>query len=134
MTIHTMRASISLAAAIGLGLSASAAGAEAQKDVTVVAEAPPADALSERVSYADLDLSSASGVDRLNLRVSGAVKRVCAPHDERYSFGDYGACRSFALDGAGPQVALAITRAQQIAATGTSPIAPVAILISAPAR
>jgi UrcA family protein len=133
MTSRRISAALSIASAIGLALAGGAAEAGTQKEVTVVAPAPP-DVLSERVSYADLDLASQAGVASLNFRVSGAVKRVCAPHDERHSFGDYGACRSFASDGAEPQVALAIARARQLAATGTTAIAPVAIVIAAPAR
>ena len=134
MTRKLKRASFSLATACGLALLTGTAASAADKDVTVVGEAAPADILSERVSYADLDLASSAGIERLGLRVRGAVKSVCEPHDERHSFGDYGACRSYALDGAEPQMELAIARAGQLVATGTTTIAPVAIVIAAPAR
>jgi hypothetical protein len=40
-------------------------------------------------------------------------------------------CRSFAWGGARPQMNLAIQRAQELAANGTTNIAPVAIMIAA---
>ncbi|MFC3713200.1 UrcA family protein [Sphingoaurantiacus capsulatus] len=43
--------------------------------VTATARAAPAP--TQSVSYADLDLSSAAGVDSLNRRVRAAAKAVC---------------------------------------------------------
>lgn len=132
MATHGISASFSLAAIIGMSVATSAAAA--QREVSVVAEVERSDVLSERVSYADLDLASADGVRRLNFRVSGAVRRVCDPLDERRTFSEYGSCRSFARDGAEPQIAQAVARAREIAHFGTSAIAPVAIVIAAPRR
>ena len=130
MTTPQKSASVSIAAATILALTASANVASA-KDVTVVA-APPADILSEHVSYADLDLATRSGVQVLNARVGGAVYRVCSPLDQRSTFSEHATCRSIAWNGAKPQMDQAVARAQQIASVGTSSIAPVAILIAAP--
>jgi len=133
MTTPNKCASASISASIALVLTASSAGSAAARDVTVVAQ-PPADVLSERVSYADLDLATRTGVQVFNARVGGAVYRVCAPLDQRSTFSEHANCRSFAWNGAKPQMDRAVARAEQIAAVGTSSIAPVAILIAAPQR
>ena len=133
MTTTKKCASASISASIALVLTASSGGAAAARDVTVVAQ-PPADVLSERVSYADLDLATRTGVQVFNARVGGAVHRVCAPLDQRSTFSEHANCRSFAWNGAKPQMDRAVARAEQIAAVGTSSIAPVAILIAAPQR
>lgn len=133
MTALKKCASISLAAGMALALTFGAADAATVKDVTVVAT-PPEDALSERVSYADLNLASDMDVRRLNFRVGAAVNRVCLPLDQRSTYAQHNSCRSFARNGAKPQVERAIARARQLAATGTTAIAPVAILIAAPQR
>lgn len=132
MTIPMKCASISLAAVMAVALTATS-GIAAARDVTVVA-APPEGSLSERVSYADLDLATRAGLETLSTRVDGAVYRVCAPLDQRSTFSEHASCRSFAWNGARPQMDRAAARAQQIATVGTSSIAPVAILIAAPAR
>ena len=133
MTTPKKCASASISASIALVLTAVSGGAAAARDVTVVAE-PPADALSERVSYADLDLATRTGIQILNARVGGAVYRVCAPLDQRSTFSEHATCRSFAWNGAKQQMDRAVARAQQMAAVGTTSIAPVAILIAAPPR
>lgn len=102
--------------------------AVAQPPIVVSTEPVP----TERVSYADLNLASADGVERLTNRVRRAVTHVCAPHYSRDTLVDYTDCKSFAWSGARPQMDLAIQRAQQIALNGTSSIAPVAILIAVP--
>lgn len=129
MTLLRTCAMASLAAGVMLGMSEPALADE----VTVTGIAEP-DVLSERVFYGDLDLASERGAKALNYRVSGAVKRVCAPLDERLRVHEMFACRGYAWDGAKPQIDLALTRAQELAATGTTSIAPVAILITVPAR
>jgi UrcA family protein len=106
----------------------------AAKEVTVRRHILGEDQLTEVVSYADLDLASADGVKRLNSRVGGAVRHVCSPLDGRDTIGSYGACKSYAWNGARPQMDLAIQRAQQVAQNGVSAIAPVAILITVPQR
>jgi UrcA family protein len=133
MTTPNKCASASIAAGMALALTAGTSGVAAAKDVTVVAAAP-GESLSERVSYADLDLATRTGVQILNSRVGGAVYRVCSPLDQRSTFSEHASCRSFAWNGARPQMNQAVARAQQIAAVGTSSIAPAAILIVAPQR
>jgi UrcA family protein len=133
MTASKMCASTSLAAGIALVLTLGMSGAASARDVTVRAS-PSEGILSERVSYADLDLASPVGARLLGLRVDGAVGRVCSPLDQRSTFAEHGACKSFARNGARPQMDLAIQRAQQIAQNGVSAIAPVAILIAVPQR
>lgn len=130
MTNRKMCASYSLATGAALALFVASAPADA-KEVTVLGQIP-ADQLTERVSYADLDLATSYGVEKLTFRVRGAVNRVCAPLDQRATFSEHGECRSYAWSGARPQMQQAVARAQQIASTGTSAIAPVAILIAVP--
>jgi UrcA family protein len=133
MTNYNKCASPFVAAALALALTMGAGGPALAKDVTVVSS-PPEDTLSERVSYADLDLASAAGVKGLTSRVRAAVRHVCAPVDQRITYVQFNECRSFAWGGARPQMDRAIERATQLASTGTTSIAPVAILIAAPQR
>jgi UrcA family protein len=120
---------MSVASGITMALLVGVASAALAKPVTVIGERLHEDQLSERVSYADLNLASAEGVKTLTWRVSGAVQRVCAPLQGGANLAHL-QCRSFAMNGAKPQIELAITRAQEIAANGTSSIAPVAIVIA----
>lgn len=131
MTAPKMCASGSLTAGMVLALTLGLSGNASAKDVTVFA-GPPEEALSEHVRYADLDLASPAGVERLGMRVAGAVTRVCSPLDQRSTFSEHGVCKSFAWNGATPQMEQAIARARDLASTGTTAIAPVAILIAAP--
>jgi UrcA family protein len=133
MTTPKMCVSTSLAAAFAVALTFGASGSASAKDVTVVSSSPE-DSLSERVSYADLDLASTAGVKVLASRVRLAVRHVCAPVAERTTYVQFNDCRSFAWGGARPQMDRAIERATQLASTGTTSIAPVAILIAAPQR
>lgn len=105
-----------------------AAGPAQAKDITVYAE-PIDDALTRRVSYADLDLASEQGQAKLNGRVSQAVSFVCSPFDARGADRSRASCKKVAWLGARPQITRATERARQLAATGTSSIAPVAIAI-----
>ncbi len=95
----------------------------------VVVTAPHPDQLVERVSYSDLNLVLSSDQTTLNRRVGRAINNVC-PESEMILVRTH--CRSYARNGATPQIALAIERATQIAQTGTSSIAAVAISISVP--
>jgi UrcA family protein len=105
-----------------------AAGAAQAKDITVVAE-PAEDVLTRTVRYADLNLAAADGQKKLDRRVSSAVRFVCKPFNARTDASDRRECIDVAWGGARPQMALAIQRAQRLAATGTSTIAPVAIAV-----
>lgn len=117
----------SLASGATLALLAGIGGAALAKEVTVLG-ARSDDVPTESVLHRDLNLASAQGAKALMFRVSGAVRRVCAPQ-ERY---DYTQCRQFAWNGARPQMDRAIARAQQLAATGTTSIPAVAIVIATP--
>ncbi len=125
----TLLLSAALALAAGLGSAAQAAPGE---DVNVLGQRPSDDRITTRVGYGDLDLATAPGQRRLHWRVSGAVARVCAPLDGMHFQVTLHECRTFAWNGARPQMALAVRRAQEMAATGSSSIAAAAITISAP--
>ncbi len=112
--------------------TAATASAQAPKRIDVVGQRIAADQLVERVSHGDLNLVGASGQKLLNRRVGLAVSRVCAPLNGTNLRIDRQECRSFAWNGARPQMAQAITRAQQLAATGHSDLPEIAITVSAP--
>jgi UrcA family protein len=120
---------LSLASGLAVAMSGPAAGA-APNDIKVVSKRI-SDIPSERVHYADLDLATANGLKRLNVRVGAAVSRVCQTSSYRDAMA--AKCSSYAWDGAKPQIERAALRAQQIASTGFSAIAPVAIVIALPA-
>ena len=108
------------------------------KEAPVVVTAPPqeADLVVRRVGYADLDLALPAEQSTLHERVGFAIGDVC----EEANLFDNGStsyrwgtmrCRGTAWDGARPQIARAIQRANDLASTGWSPIAATAISISA---
>jgi len=120
-------------AAVLSGVTASllvvtSASAAEQRPVVVYGE--PENVRTERVTYADLDLAELSDQRKLNLRVTGAVKRVCL-FENRSGLQDFGYyhCADDAWDGAKPQIAQAVQRAKDIALTGKSSIAASAITI-----
>jgi UrcA family protein len=107
------------------------------KEAPVVITAPlqEADLVVRRVSYADLDLALPGGRATLHERVGFAIGDVCA---EANLF-DNGSpefksgvmkCSNRAWGNATPQMARAYQRANEIAATGWSPIAAATISIS----
>lgn len=72
------------------------------------AAAQSGEARSVSVSFADLDLSRASGREALEQRISNAVLRVCAPRPAPIDLTqthEYDACRSLAMSGARQQLA-----------------------------
>jgi len=123
--------SVCAAAAIASGLPLVVAPAAAKSPITVTAT--PLDVPTRSVRFADLNLASARDQQRLNLRVDSAIRKVCEDtlggSDDMF---DGRACRSGSWDSAQPQIALAVQRAQDIAANGFSPIAAVTITIAAP--
>lgn len=132
--------STEIVAACGAALIASVAvGAVASpvsaKSPAAVVYAPDPERVTKRVSYADLDLASEAGAKSLNRRVRSAVSNVCLrtvgndTGPERFTFHS---CRSFALSGAKPQIASAVQRSREMAATGRSSIAAAAIVITLP--
>lgn len=123
---HLLAASAAVLAA-GSAVLVTASPAHA-KDVTVFAQ-PPEDTLSTRVIFADLKLTATAGQKVLHRRVSRAVRDVCAPLEQRGIASKHGECMDFAWSGARPQMAQAVERARQLAANGSSSIAPVAIAV-----
>ncbi|MFL5239021.1 MAG: UrcA family protein [Rhizomicrobium sp.] len=81
------------------------------------------------VSYADLNLASATDERVLNRRVGHAVNDVCDEAIGRVDESNFRACTYDSWDGARPQITRAVRRARDIALTGASPIAAVAITI-----
>ena len=122
--VSTIGSGLAVAVLAGTATEASA------RDVKIVAQRQ-SDIQTERVSYADLDLTSARGVRKLNARVGGAVSRVCFAFDY-VDASIQGHCRDHAWSGAKPQIELATRRAHELATTGFSSIAPVAIRIVLP--
>lgn len=103
----------------------------------IVVTAPAEDMVVRRVSFADLNLASTAGEKTLNHRVGGAVTSLCieAVGPDTRSLSSTIAnmrCTRQAWDGARPQIANAVQRARDIAATGSSAIAATAIVISIP--
>ena len=126
-------------AAVLSGVTASlllAASASAAQEEPVVIYGEPENVRTERVTYADLELANRGDQRKLNLRVAGAVKRVCLYENGRSGLQDRGYynCSDGAWDGARPQIAQAVQRATDIAMTGQSSIAASAITITVPAQ
>ena len=125
-----------LSAAVLSGVTASlliatAAFAAGQDGPVVVYAEPQQNVRTERITYADLDLNQRNHQRKLNLRVAGAVKRVCLYEDRSgLQDGGYYRCADDAWGDARPQIAQAVTRAREIALTGKSSIAVAAITIS----
>ena len=89
------------------------APAFAAERVTVTAERVPLQAPTKIVRYGDLNLASAAGEKARVRRVGGAVREVCQPYGN--SFEDHliiRSCKSYAWQGARPQIASAIQRAR----------------------
>jgi len=108
-----------------------AAPSLAAQDRVVVYAGPQEGVRTERVHYADLNLAERRDQRKLNLRVTGAVQRVCLYEDSRKGLQDRGyyRCADDAWDGANPQIAQAVARAREIALTGHSAIPATAITI-----
>jgi len=81
----------------------------------------PAQAQDTRhVSYADLDLSTPSGIAQLDSRISSAVKAVCTSGDPtlRTRMAER-RCRREAIDGVGPQRDMALAGKGQVLVINT---------------
>lgn len=127
-----MKLITALCVASALVAGSTVAQAGSQSDKPVIVRAQPDEFLpTRRVSYADLNLASLAGEKTLHRRVNIAVGQVCADATSSSSMQIAGQqCRSFAWSGARPQMKRAIERAHELAANGTSSIAPVAIVIA----
>lgn len=127
---------VSFSAAVALmasGFLVSASNAEAKghgRRITVTATLPDPEAPRATVAVSDLNLASVEGEKTLNRRVDLAVSSVCG-QSERSRFDEMN-CRGFAWNGVRPQIANAVQRAHDIAATGTSAIAAAAITLAFP--
>ena len=116
-----------LIAAAAIATTATPLHARPIKNVTVVAR--PGEYLTRHVSYADLNLASRPDVRTLNHRVDYAVNDVCTEVAmDSYQFTKQ-ECARDSWDRARPQIERAVQRAREIAATGSSSIAAVAITI-----
>jgi UrcA family protein len=105
---------------------------QAKSPIVVVADA---DIVTRHITYADLNLASSPGEVTLNQRVGGAIKNLCleATGGADASFVPNvwnRKCRTSAWSQARPQVSQAVSRARDIALTGTSSVAAVAITIN----
>jgi UrcA family protein len=129
---YTRTLSLCVAFALtGAGVVALASPAHGRSRPVIV-EAPSTNAISTRVSYADLNLASSQGEGILNRRVGSAVNMVCTETDPGAEMYAYQGCRRFAWNGARPQIARAVQRAREIASTGHSSIAAAAITLTFP--
>lgn len=70
--------------------------------------------VSQRVSHADLDLTSEAGRIRLQQRIRWAARSVCGANtpSEPIRASSIRRCTNEAMDGAGRQVAVAVARAE----------------------
>ena len=130
--MSNFRISSLIAACAIVSSGAALAGQPSGSNADVVVKAAPRSEYPTRyVSYSDLNLVHEAGLKTLNRRVNSAVREVCREStggsDDFYL--EMG-CRSFAWDGARPQIDRAVERAVQIAANGYSTIAPVSISLS----
>lgn len=133
MFVHfqsTRYATLLTALAAWLVIAPVAASAEERP---VIVHADQANIRTERVAFASLDLAAARDQSRLRHRVGAAVERVCLRDIGRDGLQDrgYDRCASSAWDGAAPQIADAIAKAQQLALRGLPSIAATAITVSA---
>jgi UrcA family protein len=94
------------------------------REVVVVAERP--DQVTRHVSYADLNLASVAGERALNRRIQGAVRGICSEamgsSETRDDARAHRGCSKEARSSARPQVALAVQRARDLAATRKLPV------------
>jgi UrcA family protein len=114
-----------LVAAFAATLASPAQG-RAPAPVEVVGQS---EQMTREVSYADLDLASATGRKTLDGRVGAAVNDLCKQVVGRDDLSTSLWCASAAWESAWPQVARADRRAREMAETGGSSIVAAAITI-----
>jgi UrcA family protein len=129
-----MTAAVMSGVTASLALAAPSIAAQ-EKPVVVYAE-PQEGVRTERVSYADLNLAERRDQRKLNVRVAGAIQRVCLFENGRTGLQvrGYYRCADSAWDDANPQIAQAVARAREIALTGHSSIPATAIAIRVAGR
>jgi UrcA family protein len=125
---------LAFAGAVAIGVSGFvvAQPAIANERPVVVVASP--DIVTRRISYADLNLASSPGEATLNSRVGRGIKSLCLEAtggDDRSFLTNIARmkCSKTAWDQADPQIERAVQRARDIALTGASPIAAVALTI-----
>jgi UrcA family protein len=106
---------------------AATAHAGTQGPVTVTGQR--SEYVTRYVSYADLNLVSATDVHVLNSRVGFAVDEVCNQVVGRSDQESFRGCTYDSWDGARPQIRHAVRRARDIALNGWSPVAAASITI-----
>lgn len=130
-TVKLMSLCAAVAIAAGTLAAANPALGQEFQTTTVTGRHSDVEYVTERVSYRDLNLAIPAHEEKLVRRVKYAVNRLCSPYLSHMGFSDRD-CRSFAWNGAKPQIDRAVQRAREIATNGFSSIAPVAIAISLP--
>jgi len=116
-----------LIGAVAIVSAAAPVRADPSHNLTIIGRSP--DQVTRHVSYADLNLASSDGVRTLNGRVGSAVNSVCTEavgNEDHFTMQD---CSVHSWGSARPQIAQAVQRAREIAATGSSSIAAAAITI-----
>jgi len=116
-----------LIGAVAIISAASPVRADPSNKLTIIGRAP--EVVTRHVGYADLNLASSDGVRTLNGRVGSAVNAVCTEavgREDHFTMQD---CAVHSWGSARPQIARAVQRAREIAATGSSSIAAAAITI-----
>jgi UrcA family protein len=114
-------------AAISVAAATSPVHAGASPTLTVTHQR--SEYVTRYVSYLDLNLASATDQSILKGRVGFAVNEVCNEAVGNRDPFDFRDCTYDSWAGARPQIARAVRRARDIALTGSSPIAAVAITI-----
>jgi UrcA family protein len=121
--------------AFAFGSAMAPSGATAKPKKAVVVVAPVLEDISrQKVAFGDLQLATPNGKRLLTRRVGGAVKKTCYTANRSYpTESALMQCARISWKDARPQIDLAVLRAKEIAATGTSNIAAAAgITIAVP--
>ena len=116
-----------LIGAVAIISAAAPVRADPSPKLTIIGRSP--ETVTRNVNYADLNLASSDGLRTLNGRVDSAVNTVCAEAVGSQDYFTMQDCAVHSWGGARPQIARAVQRAHEIAATGSSSIAAAAITI-----
>lgn len=127
-----LTSAVAFALAIGSAGPALAGQARSGPDVDVLGQRVDPESLTVRVSFADLDLTSANDQDRLTSRVRGAVRQVCAPIDTAGQRIEHTYCGYVAWNGARPQMERAFAQARLAARGVASDTAVASIVVAVP--
>ncbi len=124
---------LSLSPLLGLAAIPALTAPASAGEKPVIVRADTHDLRVERISHASLNLTDARDLKSLNFRVAGAAQRVCQRDFGRDGLQDRGyyACEGRALSSAKSQIDEAVANAQRLALNGLSPVAAIAITVSA---